>query len=140
MLRVLDETKKCEITSLKVSKMLLEEGVIWHCANYARIESKKGKYLISEFDHANDTFGEGFKNGYVIPAFDVRFMGEWLLYSGKVMMSKSGGLYEVRLEDFGGKEIYFGSAKSLPDAMGMCMIDCIRRNKKQDGMDAERRG
>lgn len=130
---MVDEIKKCEITSLKVSKMLLEEGVIWQGnTSYGR-SLIGGKHVIIDMSQANeDLMVDCVKNRQMVPAFDVRFMNEWLIYCGNVYMKKEGGIYEVRMTVNEETEIYFGSARNLPDAMAMCMLNYIRTKKVEN--------
>ena len=136
MLKVVDEIKKCEVTSIKVSRMLVEEGFPTGYANYARIECKGSNIILADLTISDDDMSEyGIKEGYLMPAFDVYVMNKYLLSRGNVFMKKERGIYEVRMEANDCSELYFGSARYLPDAMGMCILNYIRAKKVEDGKD-----
>lgn len=136
MLKVKDDILKCEVTSLKVSRMLIETNRLFVCPRYARVECKGGNYMIVDVSNKKiETIEEEIKEGFLIPAFDVALMNDFLLHWGNVFTKKGRGIYEVRLEANDCSELYFGSARYLPDAMGMCMLNYIRAKKVEDGKD-----
>lgn len=115
------------ITSRKVSEMLVKNKAPIRTATHYYQHHGNEKYSLHEVDKkwSDVIFEEEVAKGSIIPAWDINSMLAPAIYKGSVLM-KGRKIFEVQMVDKETNELFYGCAKTMADALGVCLANSLK--------------
>ena len=115
------------ITSKKVSEMLVRNNAPIRTATHYYQNHGNKQFSLHEVDKnwSDVIFEEEVAKGSIIPAWDINSMLALAIYRGSVLM-KGRKIFEVQMVDKETNELFYGCAKTMADALGICLANSIK--------------